>query len=542
MSKGNVQVIYNGNVISPTPFVSRVENAIDYGHRWGVSDAITLKGLYPTSGLISGVIPQFLNLFSGDFARFSVIDTGEHVTVLDYPHVILEEISFDSNHFFPNTYVPYTVKLKNINVPSGVTEPVNEYSFVQNEDGTVTVNHRVSAKGVVTSDSFDSALQNAVTFVSAFTGFLPFNPVFVSFGSGVLLSQSESLDRLTSVYSVAEVFKYNSGESLPYVYTHSLDIDESPDSDYVTMSLKYNRQGSSITSNLEALRVGLEGFDVVGFLSSQYGIGNADCYINNLNVVESSGKNNIQINASIVSGVGDEFNGFFDFDLDMRWDRVMDVKQFSLNGKFISKAPISLRKTFLNTFKTNVTTAYGDYRNYVYSLITGESPNMGVSLRSLNPIPTSLSINENTGLAELSITATFNDKDFLDGIGESSFNASFDVPKNIYEFKPSANIEGNYIIQDLQTNTRETLKLTSSFKTTGNMDYALSNGPQVLTQIGNQVLSNFFLTESGFSTGVFDLDINASYLNSGSVFGLDTRYYLSSNPSSIRPPGYKYGL
>jgi hypothetical protein len=157
----NVQVSYNGNVISPPPFVSRTPNPLDYGKRWGYEDSINLKGSWYISGDTTGSIGRLLNLFSGQFVSFKVSNNvaGKLFDVINYPNTILEEISFDSAKFNPNTYVNYSARLKNINVPSGIIDPSNEYSFTQNEDGTVNVSHKISAKGVLTSGS--SALNNA---------------------------------------------------------------------------------------------------------------------------------------------------------------------------------------------------------------------------------------------------------------------------------------------------------------------------------------------------------------------------------------------
>lgn len=537
----NVSVTYNGRLISPPPFVSRTMNPLDYGKRWGFEDVITLKGQYPVGSGTSGVITGFMDMFTGQFCRLEVKNTSNLLTVLDYPYVILEDVTFDSNRFHPYTYVPYVVKLRQVNVPSGVVDPSNEYSFTQNEDGTVGVSHRISAKGIVTNADYDSALQNAKNFVKNFTGAATFNPFFISTGANVLLSQSETLDRLTATYSIAESFKYNSGENLDYIYTHSLDIDQSKDQDYVTLSLSYNRQGSSITSNLASLRTGITGFNLFQFLETKYSLNTGRMYINTFNVAEESGKNNIQVSASVISGIGDEFNGFFDYDLDLKWDKIADVRQFSVNGKFLSKAPVSLKKTQLQSFKT----ANPSLQQYLYNIVTGSElykHYYDTTLRAPNVIPSNFSVSENTGIADFSMNATFTDKDYLVGMSETSFTVGVDASRNLYEFKPSANIEGNYVIQDLQTVTRENVKLSCNIKTTGNISDGLVSGKAVESQLASSILSSSFLTESGFDTGIYDLDVNASYFNSGSKFGLDTRYYYSQNPKSLRSAGYSWGL
>lgn len=542
----NVDVIYNGNTLTPAPFVSRTETPLDYGKRWGFEDVITLKGMYLVTP-DSGVVNTLVNLFTGQFSRLQVNNTTNATVLLDYPYTVLEEISFDSSHFYANTYTPYTVRLRAINVPSGVTDPANEYSFSQNEDGTVNVSHKVSAKGVVTSAAYDSAIQNAKTFVKQFTGVTPFSPAFVSIGSGVLLNQAETLDRLSATYSISETFKYNSGENLNYVYNYGLDIDQSLDADYTTLSFNYSRQGSSVTSNIGALRTGITGFNVFSFLQTKYGLDTGHLILNSLNVSEESGKNSIQVSSNLISGAGDEFLGFFDYDIDMKWDKITDVRQFTINGKFSSKAPVSQKRVYLQTFKNSVLVNSLSYQNYLYNIVTGSFLNSGYCSisppRIINPIPSNFSLNENTGLADLSMTASFGDKDFLNSISDSSFTINVEAPRNLYEFKPSANIEGNYVIQDLQSLSREVIKVSTSLRTTGDILNGFNSGVAVEAQLTGKLLSTgYFLTESGFNTGIFDTESNTSYLNSGSKFGLDVRHYYSQNPKSLRQAGYSWGL
>jgi hypothetical protein len=545
----NVGVYYGGNALIPPPFVSRTQNPLDYGKRWGFEDDITLKGQYLVTD--SGDVLTLANLFTGQFSSFQVKNTGAGLNsalILNYPYTVLDSLTFDSNHFFPNTYVPYTARLKAINVPSGVVEPSNEYSFSLGEDGLVTVNHKISARGIVTSSNFDSALQNAKKFVQTFTGSTPFSPAFVPKGFPVLVTQNETLDRLSATYTVNESYKYNSGEYNDFYYTQSLDIDQSLDADYISLNFSYNRESSTITGDVGTHRANFNAsFNLFGTLANNYKLNTGRFYLNSYSISEQTGKNVIAVTANIISGVGDEYTGYFDYDIDLKWDKIIDVRQFTINGKFASKAPVYQKRIYLQNFKNLILSNSLSYQNYLYNILTGSAVNTGYCsvspVRSINPIPTNFSINENTGLAEFSMSASFNDKDYLNGISETSFTLNIEPPKNLYEFKPSANIEGVYVIQDLQTLTRETVKTSINVKTTGDISNGLSSGISLEALLsGNVVNLGAFLIESGFNTGVFDLDLNTSYYNTGTKFSLDTRHYYSSNPQSLRPAGYKWGL
>ena len=538
----STQVLYNNVEISPTPFVSRASKGLDYGARWGYEETISLNGrklVNATSGY-GGVITGLLNNFTGQFVPFEIKDAGN--SILKYDYCILEDFNIANDKFYPGTYINYTARLRGINVPSGVTEPSNEYSFTQNVDGTIDVDHKISAKGIQTSQK---GLTNAQNFVKAFTGLSNFSPALVSAGSPVLLSKSETIDRLSSTYTINEKYKYTSGEYLSYYYNHSLSLDESKENNYKRINLSIDLIGSSITGSINSLRVVAAAINPLSWISSKYGINTGKCILESFSIAESSGQNTIKILSEFSSGIGDEYVGFFDYDINLNWDKIANTRNYSINGNYLSTAPIDKRNTYINNFLSS-TAASGGPTGYLYTLVKNSvlATSPFDNSHDIYPLPKSFSLNQNTGLATLSLSASFNDLDYISGSADSSFRGSIDLPVHIFEFKPSANIEGVFIIQDINTQSIEKVNLSVDIKSERDrIPSLLNNGISILFgNLKSKTTNQPFTISSGINTGIFDIKCEASFWNSGSITPqIKTNVCYSSQIASIRPAGYKFG-
>lgn len=535
----STQVLYNNAEISPTPFVSRSSKGLDYGARWGYEETITLNGRKVVNGEYELVISGLLDSFRGQFVPFEIKDAGE--SLLKYDYSILEDFSISSDKFYSGTYINYTARLRGINVPSGVIEPSNEYSFSQNPDGTVDVSHKISAKGIQTNQN---ALINAKDFVQAFTGVSNFSSAFVSAGAPVLLSKSETINRLEAVYTIEEKYKYTSGEYLSYCYLHSLSIDESKENNYKKLSLSIDLIGSSINGNISALRVEAAAINPLLWISTKYGINTAKCILESFSISESSGQNTIKISSDFFSGIGDEYVGFFDYDVTLNWDKIANVRSYSINGNYTSTAPINLRNSYINNFLSSIA-SNGGPTGYLYAITQNSVLANGSfnNSHSINPIPRSFSLTQNTGLGTLDLSASFSDADYVAGSADSNFRVSVDLPIHIFEFKPSANIEGVYIIQDINTESRERVNLSVDIRSEKDkVPELLNKGISILGNLKSSTTNSPLNISSGVNTGVFDVKCEGSFWNSKSKTPqIKTNICYSSQIASIRPGGYKFG-
>jgi hypothetical protein len=130
----------------------------------------------------------------------------------------------------------------------GVRDPVDTWSYSEQEDRTVSATHTVSAYGVkITGDS----LTNARNFVnSRLDGFDATYSVMLSGFSPILISKSEDVDRASNFYSVTENWKY------------SLSLNEYDKSGAIVRadtSLNYNEDGTLNVSVKGTIEGGISG-------------------------------------------------------------------------------------------------------------------------------------------------------------------------------------------------------------------------------------------------------------------------------------------
>lgn len=160
--------------------------------------------------LLTRLAPQFKN-----FYITTGTGAGDHVYSGDVAKIT--KVSFDEN---PNwNYVPFSVEVtlydrSLFEGDDAIVDPSDNYSFSKGEDGFVTIDRTVSARGIVTSSS---ALANAANFVTALTGWSNSTPptgelAFIDAPTGgdpVMLSTRTEIDRLNSTYTVTEQYRYD---------------------------------------------------------------------------------------------------------------------------------------------------------------------------------------------------------------------------------------------------------------------------------------------------------------------------------------------
>lgn len=558
-------VTYNGKSISPPPFVSRQFEPLNYGDRWGFTQSIDLNGWITGEISGTGILSQkdgLVDIFSQNFKELVV--SGENHEHIKIPICHVEEISFQNNPYYNTTpfgTIPYSVKIKGFNVPSGVVDVSNEYSFTENPDNTVSVTHKIAARGI-RSDSI--AIENAINFVKLFTGKNPYSnclPAFVGTGSGIILSISENIDRLAGTVSVTENYKYNpiTGSDTPktYVETATLNFTEGITQDYTSYDLNVEFLGSPINSNLGKFRSELSGYNPYLKLL-EYGIDSGNCYLNTTSINEDSGKNSVSFKASFLSGNSGDFDGFFDYQINVSCDEINDLKTYNLNGQFIVKGPANHRRDKVSGFKNRVLSS-GQMHSYLYSLITGSeiaSGFKGTGTRVINPLPISFSTSENTGVGTFSMNASFNDRDFVDYANNVEYTISVTPERWLFNLYPAANIEGHFIIQDLQCKTRERIKVQINSQNFGNFVSCYNGLNELINTLFNTTLANaspYYFGASGVNSGVFSVEVNQeaiaqNSLSTSLIEGANNKFggglnanSIISVPAFIRRPGYQFG-
>lgn len=534
---GLLTVKYNNVLIDPTPFVQQSIKFLDYGNRWGNVLEVQLNGFLSGNngtGLITGTI---LNTFtSGQFGKLEVFDgTG---LLYSWDTMNIEEVNVNPNNWFVGALIPYVIKMHRHNVPSGVYEPSNEYAFSSNEDGTVNVVHKISARGIKNQVG---AFQNAINFVKSLSGRNAFAPVFIASGSGILSSLQETINRVECSYSLIETYKYNTGSIQNYVEYFNCNVSDIIDNEYLSLETNLKIVGSPINKNLSSIESSLASVDSSLIKISNLGFNTGNYMLNTTNVSRDSGAAIIEIKHSYLSGYNiNDLSGYFDYRVTFSDDNLVPKETWKLDGRFVCIGPLGYRQQKLANFKST----YGsNWRNYLSGLLVSSPVYTGFRDVSIIPSPHSLvSFNENTGMALFEASFQLFD-------GTASLNAlnpkySVEVSPNkwIYDLIPSANIEGHYVIQDLQMQSLGHINLSVSADST--------NPVSCLNQISGYMsgLQNIYLVSGNtsmenISTGLFSASYEKELIGLDSFASglLNTKVAGSVVANYTRRNGFRFG-
>lgn len=535
---GVVSVKFNNIALSPTPTVSREYQFIDYGGRYGQIEQISLNSFITGITTPMAALNSLASVYGGQFRTLEVLE--DSTSIYKWDNAVVQEVNVPSNTLSINGFTPYNVKLIAYQIPSGVLDQSNEYSFAQNGDGTVTVNHKISARGIKNATG---ALDNAINFVKNFVRKNPFTscaPTFIPNSSGILSNISESIDRASCSYSVTEVYKYATGSSpVGCIQTDSLSIDDSKTNDYLTIDLSVKLQGSPVDSNIEQVQAAATSLSIDSVLQS-YGLVTTGIFRNTFSLTEQTGDSSVEIKASFLSGInGADYSGYLDYTVSMDKDFVPSISTWRLEGDFTAKGPLTSRKTKLAAFKT--ANQAGGYLPFITGLITGSA--LWGKFGEYNLTPTQVNISENTGLATLRISAAFSNLDTLSGLVQPKYSVEVDPPRWIYEVMPSANIEGHYVVQDLQMKNQGKIRLSANAGTSGTKVSDISIMSGIISSLSGIYVDQATVTSETITSGFTNVEAQFELLGTekrATAF-LTSKVYGSFGNDYVRPKGYKFG-
>ncbi len=535
---GLVTVKYNNNTLIPTPTVSRSYQFLDYGGRFGQVEQIELNSFL--TGLVGDVsnVSGLTSTFGGQFKSLEVFDNNS-LSIYRWDNLILQEISIPNSSYPQKGFIPYNVRFLSYQTPSGIVDPINEYSFNQGEDGIVTVNHKISAKGVKNNNG---ALDNAINFVKLFVHKNPFDscaPTFLPSNLGVLTNVSETVDRASCTYSVNEVYKYSTGIAGGYLQSESVSIDDSKLNDYPSVDLSLKLEGSPIDNNFSTIMTAALALSPELVLNS-YGITTTGLFRNGFSLSEDTGSCSIEIKASFFSGSSSDYSGFFDYNITYNEDITTDIQNWGIEGDFSVKGPLSFRQSRVSAFKSanEGTDGFNTYlsgllkSSYLSTTFTGH----GLTLNNLN-------ITENTGLGQLKLSASYSDYDTASGLVNPSYTIDAEPSKWIYELIPAANIEGDYVIQDLQMRSAANVRINVNATTTGTRGRDIGVISGVADSLSGIYLSNGFLLTQNLSSGINSCEISNEIKGEESqALGILTSKCVGSFGNKYkRRPGFSFG-
>jgi len=458
----------------PIPLVSKNEEIINYGDRWGQITKISLQGQ------LTGVCPNDFNQlisgqrnlisgFSRDFKPLTISENGK--TIFTSDTCTVRSINFDQSKYVK--MLNYTIELdcyeRDLFTQSfGVLDPVNEYTFTENEDQSLTINHNISAKGINTSTF--SAMDNARNYVYALTGYNPsIIPININNSNytPLLRSYTENINRLNGTYGIQESYIVdisNKAYINPQYFTrYTTTINKSINTDFDSISIQGSIQGAKRTP-FSGIRYYASGLNLFNICANDFG---SSTQLNDIPISlsfdENQAANTINFNATYDTNIiydEDYFNfttSYFDANTDISKDAITSITSVSISGPIVTRGG-NLKQKYESAKElvNRIIQDYGDITTYLYT----QANTAYSKVKSIMNIPSAIILNSNfrsfsitdsPEKGEISLSATFDDKDLAPAfyIKSNSFEVSYEPKIDLFRPRPTYNINGFYVVYEL---------------------------------------------------------------------------------------------
>ena len=472
---GNVKVLYGGkdifSGICPAPFLFFEKENIEYGSYWGSKYNFSIEGqitgrLGPQAFFdIENKKNKLIEAFLQDNLTLSVQETGAVFFKSDICSI--QSVSFDESRYY--ALLPFSIQASCYDSGSfgenyGVLNPVDSWDFSEQQDGTVTLSHSVSAAGF--NSSGIAAVNNAKKWVSSRTGIS--NKVEslkirnISGSCFVLDSISEKIDRFNGTYSLDEQYKADlfTGMCGPGILRYSVDVSKDAENGLTQVVVDGSVVGKSNIglSNVADLRNRVLNFD---FFSEAVSSADKSTGSKSLNSTPFSRKIAENENASEVS-----FSFSYDdnpippgvakcvYKVSLSEDLIKNIVDVKLDAKVLcDRGDISLRWDAVNSYYKNIFNGY--------SFASDAYIKAGYS-RGLPTLPSSESINFDKFNASISYNASWSDRflpcqNTLISISES---VSISPSLYIYTAQPSLQENGVYNVQNIGCANRTSVSIS----------------------------------------------------------------------------------
>lgn len=519
----------------PLPYVSLSNDSVHYGKRWGSTQKVTLNGQITGANQknISLVQSALVDRFSKSFRTFSINEgTGQRINcpenllsdgllyVMGYAKV--ESISFAENNYVG--VLDYTIQLSDYcgdwSGELGIVDPKDSWSFSDSEDGTATVSHSVSARGMIAlvthyddndvEHHYRDPINNARDWVRNHSGSASMpQPYFVGSGKTahpILMSVSENMNRTDGTYSVQEEYSYNTGESLQPVTTHEISLDSGIESDFVSVNYTVNLRGGK-TIGLNDIRESTDYkryiTDAKVFIESETDVQNLNPTPITFSVNEDTGANSIQYQATFdnnnlfsnaLNDNGNDSNlsnAYWDYTVNINTDEIRGFTTVSVDGPIVSRGDnLPDKITRAERFAKAI-----DEKGFAYTLAKQAYDDFVSEEKrfTLGKIPNSFSINENKFTSEYSVSAQFDDKfEYSNGSKipkRTSYSIDITPARQSFKPKPACNENGYYVVYDTNAKTRESLGINLEIDYNGKV--TKSDASEIIDEMHQNIVNQY---------------------------------------------------
>lgn len=490
----------------PTPFATKSQEMIHYGKRWGQSTRLTLAGQITGNSFADLVAAQnqiVINLVTKQFKTLEIYD--DLTLVYSLANCKVESASFDESVMAKTQ--EYSVSIvghesSTFSGVYGVLNPQESVNFSDNQDGTVSMTHSVSAKGFNTSAFASNAFENAASYVLSLTGWN--SQVLPSFANQgltpypILLSRTEKIDRLAATYSTEESYIFNaSGVSNQPLLIISASVQEGIEQNFTTVDLNVDLKGGKSfgINNLRTYAAALNLHNLAEYHSS---VSTLLAEPISYSVDEDLAANTISIKASFDdNSLFSNANAYFDHSVSFDTDHYTNRTEVKIKGDIIGRGHGSDRIVNAENFLNNQILSpplFPPFNPppYLTNIVTNLYAAMGFLFPDGLAIPTSMTIQKNPLNGTISVEASYSDKDrpnaFTTDARSANIEYSVKIKPSLPTFKPirSFNEDGYYLIYDLNSKNRENIDF--NINTTYNQAYDLDQATALYNAANNALV------------------------------------------------------
>lgn len=512
----------------PYPFL-----AIDH-------EPIIISGVLDHSVITASLVGEFTGCNFTSLKRqkdklISGLSTGfQPLVVGDKTYEYAKPISANFSSSNIRNRLPYSIEFTIQNETDfstfyGVKNPVDTWSFSEEEGRTVSATHTVSAFGVkISGDS----LTNARNFVnSRLDGFDNTYSVMLSGSSPILVSKNEDVDRTSNFYSVTENWKYSLSLA---------GYDKSGAIVRADTSLNYNQDGTLNVSVKGTIDGGISGIADSGFFTKE----EAKEFASNA-LLNSKANFELSLYGSVVQEprtYSYEFNSgsnliSFNYDFGDASDPILDEVihkystsiQASKDSAIVSasvKGEISYNKIdnpntgqipeqehrflkvneYFNTINPFGMAFEGFNEFYAANIFNGNSQ---YSINRLDASVVNYSISKDPFSASISYDYSYNNGiDYFTGLLLNP-SVSINTSREHVKYSVSPTIDNSFAVQNVYTtNKKVSVSVQGEVPENKSMQTALETVNRYIQQYASP---NGFLTQNDITTGNRSLSVNKSF-------------------------------
>ena len=473
----------------PTPYLSRSQEMVYQGGKWCQLTTLTLDGQIIGSVPVEGENLNTISLlhdrekilrgFSESFQRLAIYENNT-------PRKTFFGCMVRDVDFSPANYgiQDYSITLDCIEEDQftlastfGVLEPVETVNFNDNEDGTVSISHQVSAQGFTTNTLSDSemAITKAKNFVESRTGY-NVNKVIPQFMGGlsdsnlIITNINKDINRVDGTYSCSVEYLVQTGNigeiplSAGFVNIIDTSVTSGVNSDYLEVGVNYRVQGDKYASAADIRNNQPSTGNLFKAATGAAGIEQLNSVPLTISVTDNSQtEKSIQVSASYDGNTifqELETGVFFDYNVDVSTDDVTDTATVSINGEIRARG--NNRAQFLEKsghYFQEVSGSLFNLANEIYSAVNYNKLYNNVGW-PLNPSPVNDSVDFDEIAGTVKCSASYNNNDFKTDYKKFTYKVDVTPALNQYTAKPSCNENGLYTIYDINSNTRERISLS----------------------------------------------------------------------------------